>query len=67
MVTKIQDLYGDNSTFYPLIIGVKFVSDLKLRHDIPKLWSFLYDATSDLIMSGSKCIFCQLYSFVNSL
>ena len=60
IVSEIRDLYEDSSSFYPLIIDVKFVSALELQQHIPELWSFLYDVTSDLILSESKYIFYQL-------
>ena len=60
IVSEIRDLYEDSSSFYPLIIGVKFVSALELQQHIPELWSFLYEVTSDLILSESKYIFYQL-------
>ena len=60
IVSEIHDLYEDGSSFYPLIIGVKFVSALELQQHIPELWSFLYEVTSDLILSESKYIFYQL-------
>jgi len=50
IVNEVLTIYG-NQHYFPLIVDIKFVSEAKLKHHIPKLHTCLYDITSALEIS----------------
>ncbi|XP_065917168.1 leucine-rich repeat serine/threonine-protein kinase 1-like isoform X2 [Dysidea avara] len=54
LINQVQTVYG-NQHHFPFIVNVRFVSEAKLKHDIIKLRTCLYDTMSTMEISlGTK-------------
>ena len=50
LINQVQTVYG-NQHHFPFIVNVRFVSEAKLKHDIIKLRTCLYDTMSTMEIS----------------